>query len=193
MILAVPSRRSSRYSRSRDVTSTPNFMARRAKRLLCSCAPSGFAVGETAGRAGALMDAVRLVYMHVDGNRLVPENPEYSDWVGGDGGGTRRDSSATEAQSSDWPARSDSFQSLQLMYIAHRRRSPLRLPPTHARATQPRLVRRNASGRGRVPTESSLSLPSWKHLTVRRRRYLRPTAKQSPSRSTSSRPPIKST
>jgi hypothetical protein len=50
-------------------------------------APKGYAVGGVQVRAGLLMDAIRLVYMPVKGKQLDTEKVEYSEWVGGDGGG----------------------------------------------------------------------------------------------------------
>jgi hypothetical protein len=38
--------------------------------------------------AGLLMDAMRLVYLPIDGDRLDVRDRKYSEWVGGDGGGT---------------------------------------------------------------------------------------------------------
>jgi hypothetical protein len=51
-------------------------------------APAGFAVGGLQVGAGAWTDAVRLVYMRLAGNKLLTEEREYSEWVGGDGGRT---------------------------------------------------------------------------------------------------------
>jgi hypothetical protein len=51
-------------------------------------APPGYAVGGVQVGAGLLMDAMRLVYMPVDGKRLNAGDREYSEWVGGSGGGT---------------------------------------------------------------------------------------------------------
>jgi hypothetical protein len=49
-------------------------------------APAGHAVGGLQVRAGAVMDAIRLVYMPVKGKQLDTEKVEYSEWVGGEGG-----------------------------------------------------------------------------------------------------------
>lgn len=51
-------------------------------------APPGHAVGGVQVGAGLLMDAMRLVYLPIDGNRLDVRDRKYSEWVGGDGGGT---------------------------------------------------------------------------------------------------------
>lgn len=51
-------------------------------------APPGHAVGGVQVGAGLLMDAMRLVYLPIDGNRLDTRDRMYSEWVGGDGGGT---------------------------------------------------------------------------------------------------------
>jgi hypothetical protein len=51
-------------------------------------APPGHAVGGVQVGAGLLMDAMRLVYLPIDGNRLDVRDRTYSEWVGGDGGGT---------------------------------------------------------------------------------------------------------
>jgi hypothetical protein len=51
-------------------------------------APPGYAVGGVQVGAGMLMDAMRLVYLPIDGNRLDVRDRKYSEWVGGDGGGT---------------------------------------------------------------------------------------------------------
>jgi hypothetical protein len=49
-------------------------------------APDGHAVGGVQIRAGAVMDAIRLVYMPLKGRQLDVEKVQHSDWVGGDGG-----------------------------------------------------------------------------------------------------------
>lgn len=51
-------------------------------------APPGHAVGGVQVGAGLLVDAMRLVYLPIDGNRLDTRDRKYSEWVGGDGGGT---------------------------------------------------------------------------------------------------------
>ena len=49
-------------------------------------APPGHAVGGVQVGAGLLMDAMRLVFMPIDGNRLDVRERKYSEWVGGSGG-----------------------------------------------------------------------------------------------------------
>src|SRR5262249_16238044 len=52
-------------------------------------APPGFAVGGVEVASGLLVDAIRLVYMPVDGKKLDSEKLQLSEWVGGEGGNPR--------------------------------------------------------------------------------------------------------
>ncbi len=80
-------------------------------------APEGHAVGGLQVGSGLWIDALRLVYMRVEGNKLIADNPQYSDWFGGDGGGT------TEILSDGSPivglagSFKENLQSLELMYV----------------------------------------------------------------------------
>jgi SLA1 homology domain 1, SHD1 len=52
-------------------------------------APPGFAVGGVQVGSGLWMDALRLIYMPIEGNKLQISGRQYSEWVGGRGGGTK--------------------------------------------------------------------------------------------------------
>jgi hypothetical protein len=73
--------------KDRYVTGKLNGEASDAGQILL--APPGFAVGGVQVGSGLWMDALRLIFMPLEGNKLQVSNRQYSDWVGGHGGGTK--------------------------------------------------------------------------------------------------------
>jgi hypothetical protein len=81
-------------------------------------APPGYAVGGVQVGAGAWMDAVRLVFTRIDGNRLDTTKPEYSEWVGGNGGSARQVLSDGSPMVGLAGTFQENCQSIELMYVS---------------------------------------------------------------------------
>jgi hypothetical protein len=81
-------------------------------------APPGFAVGGVQVGSGLWMDALRLIYMPLEGNKLDVAKREYSEWVGGRGGGTKEIVSDGGLIVGVVGSFKENIESLQLMYVA---------------------------------------------------------------------------
>ena len=101
-------------------------------------APPGFAVGGVQVGSGLWMDALRLIYMPLEGNKLQISNRQYSEWVGGRGGGTKEVVSDGGLIVGVAGSLKENMESLQFLYVEIRRKlkaatSPPRRVPVPVR------------------------------------------------------------
>ncbi len=65
------------------------------EKVVTLTAKPGYAVGKVTLRVGLFIDAIKVTFMAIDGQKLNPADSYESDWIGGQGGGLRSIGDAT--------------------------------------------------------------------------------------------------
>jgi serine/threonine protein kinase len=62
---------------------------KKTEKVVTLSAKPGYALGQVTLRVGLFIDAIKVTYMAIDGQKLNPADSYDSDWIGGQGGGMR--------------------------------------------------------------------------------------------------------